>query len=209
MKKILHGCVICRRYQAKPYRPPPTPPLPSFCVTESPPFSHSGVDFAGPLFVRDTIASSSRKVWICLFTCAATQAAHLDIVPDMASQTFICCFKRFTARRGFPVRIMSDNAKTFKAASKTIADVLDSTEVKRHLSDVSVKWSFNLEKTPWWGGMFERMIQSAKRCLRKTIGSARLTYDELLTSVTEAEMILNSRPCPLMMSRSRSLHRIY
>ena len=42
--------------------------------------------------------------------------------------------------------------------------------------------------------MFERMIQSAKRCLRKTIGSARLTYDELLTSVTEVEMILNSRP---------------
>ena len=42
--------------------------------------------------------------------------------------------------------------------------------------------------------MFERMIQSAKRCLRKTTGSARLTYDELLTSVTEVEMILNSRP---------------
>ena len=33
-----------------------------------------------------------------------------------------------------------------------------------------------------------------KRCLRKTIGRARLTYDELLTSITEAEMILNSRP---------------
>ena len=46
----------------------------------------------------------------------------------------------------------------------------------------------------WWGGMFERMIQSRKRCLRKTIGSARLTYDELLTAVTEVEMILNSRP---------------
>ena len=38
------------------------------------------------------------------------------------------------------------------------------------------------------------MIRSAKRCLRKTIGRARVTYDELLTTVTEVEMILNSRP---------------
>ena len=38
------------------------------------------------------------------------------------------------------------------------------------------------------------MIKSAKRCLRKTIGRARMTYDELLTAVTEAEMIINSRP---------------
>ena len=57
-----------------------------------------------------------------------------------------------------------------------------------------MKWSFNLEKAPWLGGVFERMIQSAKRCLRKTIGNAWLTYDELITSVTEVEMILNSRP---------------
>ena len=44
------------------------------------------------------------------------------------------------------------------------------------------------------------MIQSAKRCLRKTIGSARLTYDELLTSVTEVEMILNSRPLTYLLA---------
>ena len=33
-----------------------------------------------------------------------------------------------------------------------------------------------------------------KRCLKKTIRNARLIYDELLTAVTEVEMILNSRP---------------
>ena len=72
VKKLLHSCVTCRRFQAKPYHPPPAPPLPSFRVTESPPFSHIGVDFAGPLYVRDTIASSSRKVWICLYICCVT-----------------------------------------------------------------------------------------------------------------------------------------
>jgi len=59
---------------------------------------------------------------------------------------------------------------------------------------IGLQWSFNLERAPWWGGMFERMVRSTKRCLRKSIGRSRLTYDELLTTLTEVEMILNSRP---------------
>jgi len=38
------------------------------------------------------------------------------------------------------------------------------------------------------------MIKSVKRCLRKIIGRARLSYDELSTVLTEVEMIVNSRP---------------
>lgn len=44
------------------------------------------------------------------------------------------------------------------------------------------------------------MIQTVKRCLRKTIGNARLTFEELLTSVVKAEMTVNSRPLSYLSS---------
>ena len=51
-----------------------------------------------------------------------------------------------------------------------------------------------MERAPWWGGIFERMVRSVKCCLRKTIGRGRLTLDELQTATAEVEMIVNSRP---------------
>ena len=59
---------------------------------------------------------------------------------------------------------------------------------------------FNLDKAPWWGGVFERLAKSTKRCFQKVIGTAHLSYDELLTVVTELETILNSRPLTYMSS---------
>ena len=81
-----------------------------------------------------------------------------------------------------------------------MAATLENPEVRHHFTDINVRWKFNLERAPWWGGVFERMIQTMKRCLKKTIGNAHLTYDELLTSVTEVEMILNSRPLSYLSS---------
>ena len=72
--------------------------------------------------------------------------------------------------------------------------MLNDQDVKNYLSHVGVEWTFNLEKAPWWGGIFERLIKSTKRCLRKLIGQARFSYDEMHTAIVEIEAIINSRP---------------
>ena len=114
-------------------------------------------------------------------------------MPDLTT-SFLRSLKRFAATRGLPRRIVSDNAKTFKAAAEAIQAIVTSREVQEHLTGLGVEWKFNVERAPWWGGIFETMVRSTKRCLKKTFGRARLTY-ELLTSLIEVELVINS--CPL------------
>ena len=104
VRNVLHRCVTCRRFEGKAHYPPPPPPLPAFRVQEAPTFAYTGVNFAGPLYVEGSNDSKETKVWICLFTCCMVRAIHLEVVPDLTAQSFIRCFKRFTARRGFPTR---------------------------------------------------------------------------------------------------------
>lgn len=96
-----------------------------------------------------------------------------------------CCQKRL------PVKSLSNNRLTFKAAGKMISSILERPTVKEYFAWVCVQWSFSLEKAPWSGRIFGWMV---KRCLCKTIGRGRLELDELHTLITEVEAIINSKP---------------
>ena len=188
VRSIIHSCIVCRRFEGRPICVPPQPPLPEFRVREAPSFMYTTVDFAGPLYLHGKEVNSGTKVWICLFTCCVSLAIHLELVLDMATTTFIRCIKRFAARQGLP---RSFNAKTFKSAAKVLKTICDHPDVRSYLSLAGIDWNFNLEKAPWWGGLFERMIKSTKRCLHKVVGRARFSYDEMHTAI---EVIFNSSP---------------
>ena len=199
IRKVIYQCVDCRKLEGQSYGMPPPPPLPHYRVNEAQPFQHTGLDFAGPLFIRAG-NKESEKVWICLYTCCVTRAIHLDLVVDLHTGTFLNCFRRFVGRRGLPMHLVSDNGKTFKAAAAIIKKIWTNPDVQTHFAGMCVKWTFNLERAPWWGGFFERMVKSVKRCLRKTLGNSCLTYDELLTALIEVEAVINSRPLTIVSS---------
>ena len=194
VRGLIHRCVLCKRIEGHAYGAPGPPPLPEFRVKEDPPFSYTGLDLAGPFFVKNGVVSVEGKVWICLYTCCVTRAVCLDVLPNMSIDFFFRCFRRFVARHGLPRHVISDNAKTFKKAAKVFKGIMKRPGIDNHLGNARIKWTFNVERAPWWGGFFERLIRSVKRCLKKVIGRARLTAEELLTLVLEVEMIINSRP---------------
>ena len=193
VKKIIHGCLVCKRLLSKAYGNPPAADLPEFRVKQSVPFSQTGLDMAGPVYVKGKEFGTSRKVYIALFTCAVTRAVHLELVTDLSAPTFRRCLRRFIARRGVPTLLVSDNAKQFKAAAKALKQLFNHPEVRHDLDIQRIEWKFNLERAPWWGGFFERMVGSVKSCLRRVVGNARLSYEELETLLTEVEATLNFR----------------
>ena len=97
-------------------------------------------------------------------------------------------------KNGMPALIVSDNSKTFQATEKALNELFNHPEVRAELEYRRIEWKFNLERAPWWGGFFERMVASVKDCLRKTLGNARLSYEELLTVLAEVARTLNARP---------------
>ena len=76
-----------------------------------------------------------------------------------------------------PERILSDKAQTFKGVNQKLQAILSSPDVQQQAEGMSIQWLFNTEKAPWQAGFFERMVKSAKRCLRKTIGRRSLSFD--------------------------------
>ena len=198
VKKVVRRCVLCRKHEGNSYATPPVPPLPVERVSNMPPFNNTGLDFAGPLYVRDKLNGATDnqeiKVYVCLFTCASSRGLHLELTRDLSATVFLQAFRKFCARRGVPSTIMSDNAKTFKCCSKEVERVVRSEEVHQYLTNRQISWQFIVEKAPWWGGYWERMVRSVKRCLRKTLGRSTLTFDELGTVLVEIEATLNNRP---------------
>ena len=89
---------------------------------------------------------------------------------------------------------MSDNAKNFKRSAKEITKIGRSTFVQEHLANIGVNWMFIVEKAPWWGGFWERLVRITKDCIKKSVGRALLTYEQLRTLLTEVEAVVNSRP---------------
>ena len=159
--------------------------LPEFRISDDFAFTSVGVDFAGPVYVKDVFSKKGEmnKAYITLFTCATCRAVHLELVPNLSAESFISALIRFKGRRGTPALIVSDNGKTFK-----------DSRVQSYCQREGVKWRFNVEAAPWWGGFFERMVKSVKLSLKKCLRNARLNFVELSTTLIETEAVLNSRP---------------
>ena len=129
-----------------------------------------------------------------LFTCASTRGIHLELTTRLNVDAFFLAFRRFTARRGLPSTIRTDNAKTFKRAARELQRFTKSNELHNYMINHRISWQFIPPKAPWWGGYWERMVKMVKRTLKKTLDRSTLNYEEMNTLLVEVERVINSRP---------------
>ncbi|GBO08570.1 hypothetical protein AVEN_154299-1 [Araneus ventricosus] len=195
VKSVLKSCLVCRKYSAKPARQQ-TGQLPQDRVVACPPFTTVGTDFTRAITVKTT-GGALQKVYIVLFTCAVTRAVHLEVVSNMSIKSFIMSLRRFLARRGCVKVFYSDNAKTYRSSCeilKGFKSIIRQPELKSFITSEGISWKFIPERSPWWGGFWERLMRSIREPLRKTLGRALLTLEELSTILTEIESVINNRP---------------
>uniref|UniRef100_A0A1I7VAW3 Integrase catalytic domain-containing protein n=1 Tax=Loa loa TaxID=7209 RepID=A0A1I7VAW3_LOALO len=98
---------------------------------------------------------------------------------------------RFTSRRGYAERVLSDNAGQFQLVFKTIKE--QHIKLMEFLVE-KVIWENITPRAPWSEGIYERLIAMTKRTMRKAIGTKLLWGKEFITLIVEKEGILNTRP---------------
>ena len=172
------------------------PPWPRERVSRSDPFQFIGLDYLGPLYVKQ--GTGLKKVWICLFTYLSIRAIHMEWVLDLTASQFLNCIRRFVSRRGRPDLIISDNAPQFRLTN-TVLDkqwrqVFKNKDVLNYIFMEGIKWNFTTALAPWQGGFYERLVGMVKRSLRKATGRKHFTLEQLITLIAEIEAVLNSRP---------------
>ncbi|XP_071581646.1 uncharacterized protein [Temnothorax nylanderi] len=132
----------------------------------------------------------------------ATRAIHLEVADDYTSDGFLAAFNRFTARRGLPAIIYSDNGTNFQGADKEltrrIREILRDPDIQNHFASDEISWNFIPPAAPQFGGLWEAGVKSVKFHLKRILGDFTPTFAEFTTLLCNIECILNSRPIALL-----------
>ena len=192
---VLRFCVACQKHDKAP-RPQKEGDLPLERVTLVKPFRASGIDVFGPFGVKHG-GRATHKRWVLLVTCLATRAVFLLPLKDMTTPTLINALIKFhNLFPGLEV-VYSDNGTNFKGAEKDIKAAVkawNNEQIQESLMLKGIEWKWGPPHCPHFGGVWERLVRSAKRHLKFILEKDDLNVDTLETALIQVSAILNSRP---------------
>nr|XP_023028346.1 uncharacterized protein LOC111516414 [Leptinotarsa decemlineata] len=205
IRNILRKCLVC--FRAKPYSLNcQMGDLPKDRVTQYRPFYVTGVDFAGPFFIKDGRLRNRAiiKAYLCIFVCFSTKAVHLFTnltVSNLKSEAFLSTLTRFVSRRGICKTIYSDNATNFVGVHNKLTEIyeklpkfVNNCDNLNFLLKNKIEWKFIPPNSPHQGGLWEAAVKIAKYHITRVVGDRHLTFENLSTLFSRVEAIMNSRP---------------
>ncbi|XP_011705795.1 PREDICTED: uncharacterized protein LOC105460994 [Wasmannia auropunctata] len=199
VRQLIHRCLPCVRWRAASPRPR-MGDLPPPRVKVSRAFTHTGVDYAGPVWLRTSKGRGQKayKGFLAIFVCLSTRAVHIEVASDYSTEAFLAAFRRFVSRRGLCSVMYSDRGTNFVGADAQLRGFFRDAARERAIADAigaeGVQWRFNPPAAPHFGGIWEAAVKATKHHLRRVIGDSTLTFEELSTFLAQVEACLNSRP---------------
>ena len=192
--RVVRACIDCQRQFKRPEKQLMAP-LPEVRIKKSMPFENSGVDVFGPASCK-IAGRAFHKVYVALFTCMATRAVHFEVLRSMSASCFIDALIRFQARRPAIRHLFSDNGSNFTAADKELRAEVEAWNLEAHpdMRLTGIQWTFNPPVAPHRGGVWERLVQSAKKHLTFVLQQDNLHIETFATVLAQAELAMNSRP---------------
>ena len=195
---IVKHCTICSVQRGQRYHVPGSPALPVYRFNVNEPWSTTALDMTGHMLTKEHGSNELNKVYFIIFVCMSTGAGHIEMTPDASSESFSKAFQRFTARRGVPKRLVSDQGSNFKGFNKELKLIADSSIVHNYLTDTGIEWKWIPIGDPHFNGYVERHLGILKSIMKKSIGNKILSQDSLRTIACYAESLFNERPLCIM-----------
>ncbi|XP_040164694.1 uncharacterized protein LOC120901056 [Anopheles arabiensis] len=179
VKSIARNCFRCVRQDPALARQP-VGQLPPSRITPSRPFSVTGVDYAGPFYLKP----AHRKAAATKSYLRPRNGGILNSATPIHITT----------------RIHSDNGKNFEGAERELKKLFELFNDEQHRNTVATRcadrgitWHFNPPKAPHFGGLWEAAVKTAKRHLYRHLGNTRLSYEGYCTVLHQIEAAMNSR----------------
>ena len=145
IKQIIRSTSTCKKSVTRCYKYPSK-------QTNTPNSRTVWTALSEPLYVNNIYkGSKTYKPWIFLITCSSTHDICVELVPSYSACTPACIkgLTGFFSRRATPTSILIDNASNFTA-----------DETQQYISSRNITWNFNPPASPWWGGIYKRIVRS-------------------------------------------------
>ncbi|XP_006818607.1 uncharacterized protein LOC102806053 [Saccoglossus kowalevskii] len=196
-RQIISKCVICRHYRAKTGEQMMADLPRERLTADEPPFTNTGVDYFGPIFVKRCRPIIKR--YGVLFTCLNIRAIHIEVAQSLDTDSCINAVRKFIARRGGAKVLRSDNGTNFIGAERELRQAINDwnhTKIEQAVRQKNIIWQFNPPSASHFGGVWERQIRTIRKILFSLLKEQTIHLDDeaLHMLFCEIEDIVNSRP---------------
>ena len=164
-------------------------------------FAETGLDFAGPFETIQGRGKNRKQSFVLVLTCLQTRGVHFEPTTDQTTDSVVKALIRFSAVRGRPRILVSDNQTSFKAASREIKNYHQQVYTNKiHIEEAfnrneePVDWLFIPPRSPHCGGAWEIMVKAMKRALNAISQGQSMTEESFKTFLCQAMNIINNRP---------------